>query len=78
MSNKAKHDGYWYMDKAEKGGCKVELDRGNHTKISSPDKSSTLIISSRLTDAGSEFAIRKWLVRFGIVLILIVVLFVLL
>jgi hypothetical protein len=78
MSNKAKHDGYYYMDKAEQGGCKVELDRKNHTKIYSPDKSSTLVISSRLTDAGSECVIRKWLLRFGIVLILVVVVFVLL
>jgi len=78
MSDKAKHDGYYYMDKAEQGGCKVELDRNNHTKIHSPDKSSMMMISPHLMDAGTESAIRRWLVRFGIVLILVVVVFVLL
>ena len=80
MSNKARHDGYYYMDKAEQGGCKVELDRKNHTKIHAPDNSSVMMISPHLMDAGTEGAVRKWLVRFGIILILIlvVVIFVLL
>jgi len=67
----AKPSGNFYISKAEKGGCMVKAGRGDHVKVYSPDKSSMMVIPRNLHGTGTECAIRKWLLRFGIVLSLL-------
>ena len=70
----AKHTGDFYISKAEKAGCMVKFGKGDHVKVYAPDKSSMMVIPRHLNGNGTECAIRKWLLRFGIVLCLVVAL----
>jgi hypothetical protein len=71
MKKTNKHDVYYYCDKAEQGGMKVKFDYSNHPIIESPDGNSSMMLPSNLKSSHTECIIRKWLIRFGIVLILV-------
>lgn len=70
----AKHTGDFYISKAEKAGCIVKFGRGDHVKIYAPDKSSMMVIPRHLNGNGTECAIRKWLLKFGVALCLLYIL----
>jgi hypothetical protein len=70
MKKTNKHDTYYYCDKAEQSGLRVKFDYSNHPIIDAPDGSS-LMLPSSLKSSHTECIIRKWLIRFGVVLILV-------
>jgi hypothetical protein len=70
MSKKCKHDGYYYCAKAEEGGMKVDFNFQGHPIIKSKDGNS-LMLPRNLQNASTEGLIVKWLLKFGIVIILI-------
>lgn len=69
MTKKCKHDVFYYCDKAEKGGLKVKFNFQGHPIIEAKD--SSLMLPRNLNNPGTECAIRKWLLRLGIVLIIV-------
>lgn len=69
----AKRSSDYYLDKAKKHGLKVESG-GKHWKISGTDPQtgykSMMTIPRDLKGNGTEFSIKKWLVRMGVLFIL--------
>lgn len=62
----AKHSGEYYLRAAEKGGCTVKNGKGDHFKVYSPDHSSMMVVPYNLKGNGTEHSIIKWLLKFGI------------
>ena len=72
MKKTNKHDTYYYCDKAEQGGLKVKFDY-SHPIIDAPDGSS-MMLPANLKSAHTESIIRRWLVKFGVLFLLIIAL----
>ncbi len=70
MKQHSKHDSYYYADKAEKSGMKVDFDCHGHPIIDAPDGSS-MMLPANLKSTHMECIIRKWLIRIGVLLILV-------
>lgn len=68
---KCKHDVYYYCDKAEKGGLKVDFNFQGHPIIRSPKDDESIMLPSNLQSSHTEGLIRKWLIRFGVILLII-------
>lgn len=71
----AKKSGDYYIQVAEKNGCEVKCGKGDHYKVYSPEgyDRSMMVVPRNLKGNGTENAIRKWLMKFGIVCALIFV-----
>ena len=72
MNQKPKHDTFWYCDKAEKHGMTVKFDHRNPI-IETPDGDDAIMLPANLKSAHTEGLIKKWLLRFGVMLLLAVV-----
>ena len=69
----AKNPGKYYINVAEKGGCRVEFGKGDHVKVYPPDGGRPMIMPVNLKGNGTEYAIRKWLrATLGIVIALVI------
>lgn len=75
----AKRSGSYYIDKACEGGCTSKQGRGDHVKLYSPKgyEPSMMVVPVNLKGNGTEHAIRKWLLKFGIVCVLIFMIYIL-
>jgi len=73
MKKTNKHDTNYYCDKAEQSGMKVRF-YGNHPIIESPDRSNMLMLPTTLKSAHTESLIRRWLIKFGVLFILVITL----
>ena len=71
---KNKHDVYYYCDKAEKSNLKVDFNSFGHPIIESKDGKNSLMLPNNLQSSSMEGKIKNWLIKFGVVFILIVVL----
>ena len=68
----AKRQGKYYIDAAEKGGCRTEWGRGDHCKIYPPNGGRPMICPANLKGNGTEYAIVKFLKAIGIVVALMI------
>ena len=73
MKKTNKHDTNYYVDKAERSGLRVNFDYSNHPIIDAPDGSS-MMLPANLKSAQTESIIRRWLVKFGVLFLLIIAL----
>lgn len=68
----AKKSGSYYLSQAEKAGLTVKPGKGDHFKMYGTDprtgNSDMMICPLNLKGNGTECAIRKWLIRMGVVL----------
>ena len=71
---KNKHDVFYYCDKAEKSNLKVDFNSFGHPIIESKDGKNSLMLPNNLQSASMEGKIRNWLVKLGVMLILIITL----
>jgi hypothetical protein len=63
------HSGNYYVKEAEKNGLRVEMGKGDHCKIyGNVDRGYMVVPLHRELATGTECAIRKWLLRMGVVL----------
>jgi hypothetical protein len=64
----AKKSGGYYISVAEKNGFRTEWGKGDHCKIYPPNGGRPMICPENLKGNGTEYAIRKFLIKFGVVL----------
>jgi predicted RNA binding protein YcfA (HicA-like mRNA interferase family) len=67
------NSGRYYIEAARGHGFEVKPARGDHWKVRGPDKSMMIVPAHRELANGTECAIRKWFLRFGIVLTLAII-----
>lgn len=66
------HSGKYYVGIAERNNLCVENGRGDHVKVRDPQSGqSTVIPMHRELATGTECSIRKWFIKMGIVLIVL-------
>lgn len=65
----AKKSGSYYIKQAEKNGLKV-CNGSKHIKVYAPD-GSMMTIPYNLKGNGTEFSIRKWFMKLGILVVLV-------
>lgn len=68
----AKHNGNYYISAAEKAGLTVKPGKGDHFKVYGTDprtgNTDMMVCPMNLKGDGTECAIRKWLIRMGVLL----------
>lgn len=69
------HNGEYYAREAERHGLRVEHGKGSHIKIyGDADRGYIIVPKHRELANGTEYAIKKWFIKLGIVVTLVLAL----